>query len=300
MANATDYALRARLPGLPAIACAVAQFVKDVGTGFMATSRVLVTLVGCITLVGASAVLANASWRDRLAEQVPVALAALVPSLSLPDAVAAEAPEPTAEPAAGTVTVARADPQQRFVTQYLARRYRVADEAVRRLVAAAYESGQERQLDPLLILAVMAVESSMNPFAESAVGAQGLMQVMTRVHADKFQQHGGDHAALDPIANIKVGSAILQDLVRRGGSVERGLQLYVGAGNNEDDGGYAARVLAERSRIATAASGKVEAALAAGMRSDVARPDIKPAADKPQADAAADASAMGAKTKPAA
>ncbi len=297
MANAADYALRARLP---AVAGAVAQFLKDVVTGFMATSRVLVTLVGCITLVGASAVLANASWRDRLAEQVPVALAALVPSLSVQDAVAAEATEASADQTPGTAVVARADPQQRFVTQYLARRYRVADEAVRMLVAAAYEAGQERQLDPLLILAVMAVESSMNPFAESAVGAQGLMQVMTRVHTDKFQQHGGDHAALDPIANIKVGSAILQDLVRRGGSVERGLQLYVGAGNNEDDGGYAARVLAERGRIATAATGKVDAALAAGMRSDVARPELKPVADKPQADAAADASVTGAKSKPAA
>jgi hypothetical protein len=296
MANATDYALRGQFP---ALAAAVAQFVKDVGTGFMATSRVLVTLVGCITLVGVSAVLANAGWRDRLAEQVPVALAALVPSVFVQEAAAAEATEPSSDEVAATAVVARADPQQRFVTQYLARRYRVADEAVRMLVAAAYEVGQERQLDPLLILAVMAVESSMNPFAESAVGAQGLMQVMTRVHADKFQQHGGDHAALDPIANIKVGSAILQDLVRRGGSVERGLQLYVGAGNSEDDGGYTARVLAERTRIATAASGKVDAALAAGMRSDVTRTEMKPVVDKPQTDAAAEASVTGA-NKPAA
>lgn len=296
MANATDYALRAQLP---AVAEAAAQFVKDVCTGFMATSRALVTLVGCITLVGAAAILANSHWRDRLAEQVPVALAALVPSMVAPEAVAAEVAEPSIEQ---PVNVVRADPQQRFVTQYLARRYRVADEAVRMLVAAAYEAGQERQLDPLLILAVMAVESSMNPFAESAMGAQGLMQVMTRVHADKFQPHGGDHAALDPIANIKVGSAILQDLVRRGGSVERGLQLYVGAGNSEDDGGYAARVLAERGRIATAASGKVDSALAAGMRADIARPEMKPVVDtaKPQADAAVDATVAGEKTKPAA
>jgi soluble lytic murein transglycosylase-like protein len=282
MANATDYALRAQLP---AVAQAAAQFVNDVGTGFMATSRVLVTLVGCITLVGASAVLANASWRDRLFEQVPAALASLVPSLAV--AAASEA-EPAMAAAAESAPVAATDPQQRHVTQYLARRYRVADEAVRMLVAAAFEVGQEKQLDPLLILAVMAIESSMNPFAQSSMGAQGLMQVMTRVHTDKFQPHGGDHAALDPIANIKVGSTILQDLVRRGGSVERGLQLYVGAGNLEDDGGYAARVLGERARIAMAAGGKVDSALAAGMRGDITRPEIKPVVEvvKPQVDAA--------------
>jgi soluble lytic murein transglycosylase-like protein len=295
MAHATDYALRGHLP---AVARAAAQFVKDVGTGFMATSRVLVTLVGCITLVGASVVLANASWRDRLVEEVPAALAALVPSLGVAEAQAAETDRSAAnEPVPAVVT----DPQQRHVTQYLARRYRVADEAVRMLVAAAYEAGQEKQLDPLLILAVMAVESSMNPFAQSSMGAQGLMQVMTRVHTDKFQPHGGDQAALDPIANIKVGSAILQDLVRRGGSVERGLQLYVGAGNLEDDGGYAARVLGERARIAMAATGKVDSALAAGMRSDVTRPEIKPVVEvvKPQTDAAEAPAAGSEPVKPA-
>jgi hypothetical protein len=156
------------------------------------------------------------------------------------------------------------EPQQKHITQYLARRYRVADEAVRLIVVSAFDTGRSLGLDPLLILAVTAVESSMNPFAESAVGAQGLMQVMTRVHADKFEAHGGDRAALDPIANLKVGSLILKDLVRRGGSVERGLQLYVGAGNLQDDAGYAARVLAEHGRLSIAATGRVERALAAG------------------------------------
>jgi hypothetical protein len=90
------------------------------------------------------------------------------------------------------------------------------------------------------------------------------MQVMTRVHADRFEAHGGQLAALDPVANMKVGTSILSDLIVRGGSVERGLQLYVGAGNLPDDGGYGARVLGERSRLALAASGKVDAAIAAG------------------------------------
>ena len=99
------------------------------------------------------------------------------------------------------------------------------------LVSTAYQIGKEYKLDPLLILSVVAIESSLNPYAESAMGAQGLMQVMTRIHAGRFEAHGGQMAALDPVANMKVGSAILSDLIARGGSVERGLQLYVGAGN---------------------------------------------------------------------
>jgi hypothetical protein len=244
------------------------DFLHDVGRGFLAASRTLLMGLGCLTLAAVVFSLVHTATRDRLAEHVPALLAQWV----VPDVAAAGDQQAAVEqsPPAGQAPAAADDPQQRSVVQYLARRYRVADEAVSMLVAAAFEAGRELALDPLLILAVMAVESSMNPFAESAVGAQGLMQVMTRVHADKFQSLGGGQAALDPIANIKVGSAILKDLVRRGGSVERGLQLYVGAGNLEDDGGYAARVLAERARIEVAAGGKIEQALNAGYRADTA------------------------------
>ncbi len=154
------------------------------------------------------------------------------------------------------------------VAAYLARRYHVADDAVRVMVAAAQSSGKERQIDPLLILAVVAVESSMNPFAQSPVGATGLMQVMPGLHGGKFGDTAGEVGPLDPVANIRVGSQILSDVIRRGGSVERGLQLYVGAGNLADDGGYAARVLAEMGRLRMAANGGVAAALAAGLRAD--------------------------------
>lgn len=235
---------------------------RDVAFGAMATARFFVTLAGCVTLVAAAAIVGNASVRDRLMQHVQVT--AWINPVS--EAAAAVEAKPEATAARAVVVDEKTEAQQRNVTQYLARRYRVADEAVRVLVAAAYETGREIGLDPLLILAVMAIESSMNPFAQSPVGAQGLMQVMTRVHTEKFEPHGGEHAALDPIANIKVGSAILHDLIRRGGSVERGLQLYVGAGNLPDDGGYGARVLGERGRISMAAAGRVDAAIMAGYR----------------------------------
>lgn len=246
----------------------------DVATGFMSMSRFIVTFVGCLTLLGVAAVVSNESARTRVVEQVP----AMFPGWLQP--AQAEAAGDASVAADGSPVAVAQDanvgPEQQHVTQYLSRRYRVADEAVRQLVAAAYRAANEQALDPLLILAVMAVESSMNPFAESPVGAQGLMQVMTRVHAEKFEVHGGDHAALDPVANIQVGSAILKDLIRRGGSVERGLQLYVGAGNLPDDGGYSSRVMAERSRIQLAANGKVDLALTAGLRADSARNEARP------------------------
>jgi hypothetical protein len=147
-------------------------------------------------------------------------------------------------------------PQQQRVTSWLSKRYRVANDATNMLVSAAYLTARDTKLDPLLILAVMAIESGFNPFAESPVGAQGLMQVMAKVHHDKFQKLGGVKAALNPVANIKVGSLILKDYVTRGGSVEAGLKLYVGAAAFETDSGYGSRVLAEYHRLKDVAAGK--------------------------------------------
>lgn len=240
-------------------------FCRDVADGFLSTSRLVVTFVGCATLLGAAALLSDDAVRGRIVDQAP----ALLSQWLLP-AAAEAADGATAESEATRLAVAH-DTEQRNVTQYLARRYRVADEAVGRLVAAAYRLGREQSIDPLLILAVMAVESGFNPLAESPVGAQGLMQVMTRVHSARFEAHGGDHAALEPLPNLQVGSMLLKELIQRGGSVERGLQLYVGAGNLPDDGGYGARVLAERGRIHTASTGKVEVALNAALRGDPVR-----------------------------
>jgi soluble lytic murein transglycosylase-like protein len=241
----------------------------------------IVTAVGCATLLAAAALLSDDGVRGRIVEQTP----ALLSQWLLPAAAEAADGSP-AEPESPRLAVA-GNPEQRNVTQYLSRRYRVADEAVGRLVAATYQLGREQGIDPMLVLAVMAIESGFNPLAESPVGAQGLMQVMTRLHSARFEPHGGDHAALDPIANLQVGAMLLKELIQRGGSVERGLQLYVGAGNLPDDGGYGARVLAERNRIATASSGKVELALNGSTRVEPPRTPVavQPTANVPVRDA---------------
>jgi soluble lytic murein transglycosylase-like protein len=101
----------------------------------------------------------------------------------------------------------------------------------------------------------MAVESGFNPFAQSNVGAQGLMQVMTKVHEEKYVGFGGALAAFDPVANLRVGVSVLKDCINRAGSTEAGLKLYVGAGNLKDDSGYASKVMSEYARLQLVAKG---------------------------------------------
>ena len=149
--------------------------------------------------------------------------------------------------------------EQAAVAFWLSKKYRVAPEPLSVLVAEAYDIGARAKIDPTLILAIMAIESSFNPFAQSSVGAQGLMQVMTKVHTDKYENFGGHFAAFDPVTNLRVGVKVLQECIARAGSVEGGLRYYVGAANQPDDGGYAAKVMAEHFRLRQVAGGRSSA-----------------------------------------
>lgn len=144
---------------------------------------------------------------------------------------------------------------QANVALWLSRRYRVAPEPLSALVAEAFHLGGQLKLEPTLILAVMAIESRFNPYAQSPVGAQGLMQVMTRVHTDKYEGFGGSLAALDPVSNLRVGAQVLRDAIRRAGSVEGGLKLYVGAVTT-DGSDYINKVMAEQLRLQSVALGQ--------------------------------------------
>ena len=147
------------------------------------------------------------------------------------------------------VSVADNDnPEYRTLAVYLARRYKVALEATEQLVGAAHEAGMHTGLDPLLILAVVAVESRFNPIAESGMGAKGLMQVIPKYHQDKLDALGGEDAVFDPRINIMVGARILKDAVRRGGGLMPGLQLYNGA-FGDDTQQYAQKVMAIKARM---------------------------------------------------
>jgi hypothetical protein len=171
------------------------------------------------------------------------------------DDITVASAEPLAVARATAVNPDELTRQQAAVAKWIARRYDVALEPIGRLVQEAWAIGHHTKLDPTLILAIAAIESRFNPFAQSNMGAQGLMQVMTRVHGDKFESFGGTHAAFDPISNLKVGVQVLRECIARAGSLEAGLRWYVGAANSNDDGGYLGKVLSEQGHLQRVAGG---------------------------------------------
>ena len=208
--------------------------------------QVMLAVVGFAVLVaaahpGAREALISAS-REALVTQTSLALQATVP--------------PGVNFAAGPIqqpVLTQRELEQRAVTEMLAKRFRVAQEAVGGFVAAAYRVGKDTSVDPLLILAVICVESRFNPVAESTFGAKGLMQVIPRFHKEKLVGHGGDDALLDPEVNILVGAKVLREYMKRFGGTQSALQAYAGA-YEEPTAMYSKQVLAERTRIEQAAA----------------------------------------------
>nr|WP_229262376.1 lytic transglycosylase domain-containing protein [Duganella guangzhouensis] len=247
--------------------------------GVVTTAQHTLTIVGVSALVVMAVLFVRPDLAKALSDSLnraPEVEAATVTAPPLSALMDAPAPAKDAAQAAPLSAEEKAllgsQKQQQWVTTWLSKRYRVAGDATNMLVSTAYLTAREIKLDPLLILAVMAIESGLNPFAESPMGAQGLMQVMSKVHHDKFQDMGGAQAALNPVANIRVGALILKDYVTKGGSVEAGLKSYVGAGAFETDDGYGSKVLAEYSRLKQVSAGKKVPTITPVMAAAPAKP----------------------------
>ncbi len=147
--------------------------------------------------------------------------------------------------------VALSEEMQR-VRDWVSRKYRVSGVALEPVLAVAEESAKGAGLDPLLIVAMMAIESSFNPMAESHAGAQGLMQVIPKWHMDKIGENAPDDILFDPLVNVQVGTKVLVEGLQRYGTLQAALQYYGGA-RNDPEARYTKRVMAMKRQIMSAA-----------------------------------------------
>ena len=200
------------------------------------TRAIILALVAtlCVTLLATTSMLSNARVS--------------IPSVAEPaPGSSVDSPGITAAIAGARSSAREARPEIEALASALAKRYRVSTSATRGLVATAYREGQRIGIDPLLIIAVIAIESRFNPIAESEMGAQGLMQVIPSYHKDHVNASGSD-SVLDPHANIRVGASVLTHYIRTGGTEVAGLQRYNGSSSDASNA-YATKVLVEKQRL---------------------------------------------------
>jgi soluble lytic murein transglycosylase-like protein len=112
-----------------------------------------------------------------------------------------------------------------------------------RIEAAVARYSVKYGLDPVLVAAVIEVESSGKPWARSPKGALGLMQVMP--YMIRPMGMAGNPSTVE--ANVEAGCSILSSNIRRLGE-EDGISAYFWGGNIRGDG-YLRRVKTARERL---------------------------------------------------
>ena len=201
---------------------------------------------GTLSILVLALIMAGATWAFDHARPE------LLGAASAPQAELLDSSEPALAAAPATAQPETAAPAEnrryRALSDFLAKRYKVSQAVTLDLVTMAHAAGHQLGVDPLLIIAVISVESRFNPIAESVAGAKGLMQIIPKYHPEKFQEYGGAKAVFDPQTNILVGSRIIKEYIARTGNLNSALQLYGGATSDENDG-YFGKVMSEKERL---------------------------------------------------
>lgn len=159
-------------------------------------------------------------------------------------------PAPDASAMAALERVEDARRRQDLLVQRITSSYKVAPDFARRIVKAAHDIGRRETVDPVLLLALVGVESSFRPEARNPSGAIGLTQTIPRWHPQKVAAiKARGKSLMDPEANLGMGAQILAEYTRMsGGDRMRGLQRYNGASKDRTQR-YARKVMATYHRL---------------------------------------------------
>jgi soluble lytic murein transglycosylase-like protein len=125
-----------------------------------------------------------------------------------------------------------------------------------RLADVIYDEAKSASLDPLLVLAVIAVESGFDHDAESGRGAVGLMQLRPETLRREAERAGLDpEDAEDPALNVRAGVRYFRRLLRAFGSIDVALMAYNAGPNRilrylQEEGAIPERFLVYPERVA--------------------------------------------------
>ncbi len=213
--------------------------------------RLLFAIIGCAAMLGTLALLLMPQLREQTLQYVH-------DWLSERNQSAVYAYQANSLFKLKAVSPTDLSPEQARMAAWLSKKYRITDVPMATIVAYAYQLGAEYKLAPSLILAIAAIESNFHPYVQSPAGAQGMMQVMPRIHAKRYEAYGGSVSAFNALINMRVGVEVLVDCIKlKNGSLNEGLRFYFGGdlADGANGSGYLTKVLAEQERLLQVAQG---------------------------------------------
>lgn len=116
--------------------------------------------------------------------------------------------------------------EKEHAAKAITQKYRKVDyETAMQVTSIVYHESRVHGLDPKLVLALVATESSFNPNSLSNKGAKGYTQVIPKWHKDKILGRN----IWDTKVNIEVGVKVLKECFRRNKTEYSALACYNGA-----------------------------------------------------------------------
>ncbi len=119
---------------------------------------------------------------------------------------------------------------ERAIHYLKGRRTALSDPEIARVADTIVREANLRGIDPNLVIAVIHIESRGNAFALSPVGAMGMMQIMPPTGEELAGKLGiswiGPQTLFDPLVNVRMGIAYLEELERRYGNTATALAAY--------------------------------------------------------------------------
>jgi len=122
------------------------------------------------------------------------------------------------------------------IADFYERKYNLERKDLLKIISITVENAQAKKINPFVVLAIISHESNFVANVKNSSGATGLMQIVTQVHHHRFKAYGGSHSALKPEVNIKIGTEILEECIRKMKSVRGGLRCYAGTVKGNDRG----------------------------------------------------------------
>ena len=140
--------------------------------------------------------------------------------------------------------------RQKRLVHFLAQKYDRSPAMIEQIVTETHTESKAKDIDPLLFLAVISVESNFDPQARSHAGAIGLVQFIPRWHPEKVGRVTKSGAKITDIRpNIQIGVQILDEYRKiHKGNLQRALLSYNGS-LKDPNGRYAKKVLAEKVKL---------------------------------------------------
>jgi soluble lytic murein transglycosylase-like protein len=141
------------------------------------------------------------------------------------------------------------------LSKHISTKYKLNFQHAEHIVKTTFTEAEKHEIEPVLMLSIIGIESTFKLKALSPVGAVGLAQIMPQFHINKINMLKKENLDIYSIqGNIRVGIQILKEYIDlANGNVQEALQRYNGSYSDKNKS-YSKKVFSKMKNLKSVAS----------------------------------------------